>query len=46
MPTSPTRPAIGSHPPTVRLRDGVGKHWHLEDRRGHTVVLIFHRHIH
>lgn len=46
MATSLTRPTIGSQAPTVRLPDGVGNEWDLKDQRGHTVVLIFHRHIH
>lgn len=39
------RPKIGELAPAIELLDGNGENWRLEDHRGETVVLIFHRHI-
>lgn len=40
------RPTLGEPAPTLILADASGNPWRLEDQRGRTVVLIFHRHIH
>jgi peroxiredoxin len=40
------RPGTGRAAPAVDLLDSSGASWHLDDHRGHPVVLIFHRHIH
>ena len=46
MPTMTERPELGAPAPDLRLLDATGAVWHLADRRGSTVVVIFHRHIH
>lgn len=40
------RPVVGSAAPALPLVTADGQQWRLEDQRGQTVVLIFHRHIH
>jgi peroxiredoxin len=40
------RPTVGRPAPPVELLDADGSPWRLRDRRGRSVILIFHRHIH
>ncbi|MGI9644839.1 MAG: hypothetical protein ACR2O6_05955 [Ilumatobacteraceae bacterium] len=40
------RPAIGAPAPDVDLSTLDGERWRLTERAGHTVALIFNRHIH
>ena len=40
------RPTIGDPAPEVVLTTTEGARWRLADRRGRTVLLIFHRHLH
>ncbi len=40
------RPAVGTPAPAIELTDARGHPWRLEDHRGESVVVIFHRHIH
>lgn len=40
------RPSPGEPAPMVTLLAESGHRWRLEDQRGSTTVLIFHRHIH
>ncbi|MGB5759912.1 MAG: hypothetical protein WBM50_23565 [Acidimicrobiales bacterium] len=46
MSGSGSRPLIGRPAPDISLIDDSGRPWRLRDRRGRSVVLIFHRHIH
>ena len=46
MTAGPARPTVGRPAPDISLGDPDGPPWRLRDRRGHAVVLIFHRHIH
>ena len=39
------RPSIGAPAPDITVVDTSNQPWRLEDRRGRTTVLIFHRHI-
>lgn len=41
-----SRPHLGELAPTITLEGESVRTWRLEDQRGQTVVLIFHRHIH
>jgi peroxiredoxin len=40
------RPIVGEPAPDITLVTADGDPWRLADRRGRTVVLVFHRHIH
>lgn len=40
------RPAIGAPAPAIDLPTADGGRWRLADQVGHSVVLVFHRHIH
>ena len=40
------RPPLGCDAPAIDLPTLDGDRWHLADRAGRTVVLVFHRHIH
>ncbi|MGI9605508.1 MAG: hypothetical protein ACR2P0_05155 [Acidimicrobiales bacterium] len=46
MTTERHRPNIGDPAPDVAFDTADGGVWRLSERAGHTVILIFHRHIH
>jgi len=39
------QPSVGAPAPAIELVDAEGHLWRLEDHRGKSVVVIFHRHI-
>jgi len=43
---STSSPTVGDLAPEITLVARDGTPWRLAEQRGHTVVAIFHRHIH
>ena len=46
QPTPLIRPQLGDLAPQIALQDVSAGVWRLDEQRGQTIVLFFHRHIH